>query len=170
METLVAIVYTEKNTAKEVFDTLERLQTEKLIDMHDVAYATKDNKGKLKLHQSANMAAAGATGGAFWGLLIGMLFFAPVFGMILGAGAGALAGSSNDYGIDDDFMRTLSERMKTNGSAIFVLASSVVTDKVVPEISKFGGEVIKSSLSKEADQRLQQALSQGGAAGRMKSA
>lgn len=42
--------------------------------MEDAVVVTKDEKGKVKLHQAMNLTLAGATSGGFWGLLIGMIF------------------------------------------------------------------------------------------------
>jgi uncharacterized membrane protein len=158
MKKLVAIVYEDKDTAQQVYETLHDLQTKQLIDIYDVATATKDQKGKLKLHQNTNLTGEGALAGSFWGLLIGALFFAPVFGLLLGAGTGALAGGMSDYGIDDKFMKNLGREMKTGNSAVFVLADNVVVDKVIPKISTYGGKIVESSLSKEAETKLQQLL------------
>lgn len=110
-------------------------------------------------------AARGATGGALWGALIGLLFLSPLagaaIGAAVGAGTGAIAGRFTDYGIDDNFVRQLSTQMTPNSSAIFVLIRRMTEDKVVTEISQFGGTLLRTSLSDEADQRLQAALSQG---------
>ncbi len=155
---LIAIVYPDAHRAEEVLSTLKRLQSQYLIDLEDAAYVTKDKNNKLKLHQSVNLTAGGAVGGSFWGLLIGMLFFAPFAGALLGAGMGALAGSLSDYGIDDKFAKDLAKEMKPNSSAIFMLVRSVTVDKVVPEMRKYGGIVLKTSLAKETENKLQEAL------------
>lgn len=158
MSTLVTIVYDDQYRAGEVLSTLQRLQNEFLIDLEDAAYVTKNDKGKIKLHQTQNLTAGGAIGGSFWGFLIGLLFFAPFAGAAIGAGLGALSGKASDYGIDDKYMKSLSESLHDDSSAIFVLVKNAVPDKVIPEISKFGGKVIQTSLSKDAEQKLQAAL------------
>lgn len=168
MSTLVAITYPDVNQAGKVFNTLKRLVTEHVLDMHDAVYVTKDSSGEVDLHQLINMpgvgAARGAGGGALWGALIGLLFLQPLTGAVIGAavgaGTGALAGRFTDYGIDDNFVRQLSTQLSPNSSAIFVLIRRMTEDKVVPEISQYGGTVLRTSLSDEAEQRLQAALSQ----------
>jgi len=168
MSTLVAITYPDVNQAGRVFNTLKRLVTEHVLDMDDAVYVTKDSSGEVDLHQLINLpgvgAAHGATGGALWGALIGLLFLQPLtgaaIGAAIGAGTGAIAGRFKDYGIDDNFVRQLSTQMTPNSSAIFVLIRRMTEDKVVPEISQYGGTVLRTSLSDEAEQRLQAALSQ----------
>jgi uncharacterized membrane protein len=168
MSTLIAITYTDVNQAGKVFNTLKRLVTEHVLDMHDAVYVTKDSSGEVDLHQLVNMAgqsaARGGMGGALWGGLIGLLFLQPLAGMAIGAavgaGTGAIAGSMTDYGIDDNFVKQLSAQMTPNSSAIFVLIRRMTEDKVMAELGQYGGTVLRTNLSDSAEQRLQAALSQ----------
>ena len=81
---------------------------------------TKDAKGKIKLHQTVNLTAAGASGG-FWGMLIGLMFLNPLLGIAVGASAGAVSGALVDLGINDQFMKDLAATLTPNSSALFVL-------------------------------------------------
>jgi uncharacterized membrane protein len=85
------------------------------------------------------------------GSLFGLLFFFPLGGLAIGAASGGLSGALSDYGIDDTFMRSLSEQMPLGSSAIFMLVRKATTDKVVPESAKFGGKLLYTSVSKESD-------------------
>ena len=93
-----AIEFHDEHTAFAVRAELAKMQKEYLIDMKDVVVVTKDEKGKVKLHQAANLTMAGAVSGSFWGMLIGVLFLNPLMGAAVGAGAGALSGSSPTSG------------------------------------------------------------------------
>lgn len=161
MSDLVVVAYPDQHRAAEVLAALRRLQSEYLIELDDAVYVTKDAQSKVKLHQAVNLTATGAVQGGFWGMLIGMLFLNPLLGAAVGAGAGALAGSLSDYGVNDNFIKELSSHLQANSSAIFVLVRKVTPDKVIPEISKFGGKVLQTTLSKEADAKLQAALEAG---------
>jgi len=101
MSDLVVIGFEDEQKAFELRAELVKLQKEYLIEMEDVVVVTKDDKGKVKLHQATNLTAAGAVGGSFWGMLIGMIFLNPLVGAAVGAGAGALAGKFKDLGISD---------------------------------------------------------------------
>ena len=158
---LVVITYPDEHRAAEVLATLQRMQSQYLIDLEDAVYVTKGMDGKLKLHQTTNLAGAGAAWGGLWGLLIGLLFFVPIAGMAIGAASGALLGNLADYGIDDKFAKQLSATMTPGSSAIFVLVRRSTPDKVVPEIAKFGGTVMRTSLPKETEAKLQEALNRG---------
>jgi uncharacterized membrane protein len=158
MANLIAIAYPSRGTAEEVLATLARLQTEKSIELEDAVVVTRDKGGKVKLHQSSKLGVAGAAGGALWGGLIGLLFLAPVLGMAVGAAAGGATGALADVGVDDRFMKDLGAKLVPNSAALIVLVHRSTPDKVLPEISQFGGEVIQSSLSDEAEAQLQAAL------------
>ena len=162
MSNLIVVAYPDEYRAAEVLAALRRLNKEYLIDFDDACYVTKDASGKIKLHQNTSLAGAGAAWGGMWGMLIGLLFFVPFLGLAVGLGLGALSGKLSDYGIDDKFAKQIAETMKPNTSAIFVLVRKSTPDKVVPEIAKFGGTILQTSLPKETEEKLQAALKQGG--------
>jgi uncharacterized membrane protein len=158
MSTLVAIAYPDQATAEEVVATLSRLQTEHLISLEDAVVVTRQQDGKVKLHQTSKLVAGGAAGGALWGGLIGLIFFVPLLGMAVGAATGAAAGALTDVGVDDKFMKDLGSKLQPGGAALIVLVHSSTPDKVLPEIAQFGGEVIQTSLGPEREAELQEAL------------
>jgi uncharacterized membrane protein len=162
MSNLIVVAYPDEYRAAEVLAALRRLNKEYLIDFDDACYVTKDASGKIKLHQNTSLAGAGAAWGGMWGMLIGLLFFVPFLGLAVGLGLGALSGKLSDYGIDDKFAKQIAETMKPNTSAIFVLVSKSTPDKVVPEVAKYGGTILQTSLPKETEEKLQAALKQGG--------
>jgi uncharacterized membrane protein len=163
MANLVAIAYDDVSQAQQVTETLGRLMKEHSIELEDVVIVEHRGDGKIKLHQPS-MAGMGAAGGALWGGLIGLIFFMPLFGMAIGAASGAAAGALGDRGIDDNFMKELGDKLPEGGAAVFVLVREATADKVVPELAKFGGHVIQSSLSNEQETALQEALDRRGAA------
>jgi uncharacterized membrane protein len=158
MSDLVAISFDDEHTAFEMRAELAKLQKEYLIEMEDVVVVTKNDKGKIKLHQAVNLTAAGAVGGTFWGMLIGLIFFNPLLGAAVGAGAGALSGTLRNIGISDEFMKKLGETFTNNTSAIFVLVRKVTTDKVLEALEGFKGEILKTSLTKDKEEELREVL------------
>ena len=107
--------------------------------------------------------AGGASWGMFWGFLFGLLFLVPFFGLAIGAGLGALMGKLEKSGIDKQFMKQVRDMLKPGTSALFLVVEKVTPDKAVAALSKYGGTVLKTSLSEEAQNELQKAL-HGGAA------
>jgi uncharacterized membrane protein len=61
MATLVVIAYPQESTAGEAAAKLASMQKELLIELEDVAWVTKSESGKLKLHQGTKLVAAGAS-------------------------------------------------------------------------------------------------------------
>ena len=159
MSNLIAVAYDDLETAQNVLHTLGELSVERAITLEDAVIVEHRTDGKIKLHQSVKPGAAGAAGGALWGGLIGLLFLAPFLGMAVGAASGAAAGALTDVGVDDKFMKQLAEELQPGAAAVFVLVRESTPDKVLPRISPFGGVVMHSSLSHEADEQLRQALS-----------
>jgi len=160
MSDLVVMGFDDEAKAFEMRAALAKMQKEYLIDMEDVVVVTKDDKGKVKLHQAVNLTAAGAVGGGFWGLLIGMLFLNPLVGVAAGAAAGALGGALSDIGVDDKFMKKLGETFTPGTSALFVLIRKVTVDKVLEELKAMGlhAHVLQTSLSKDKEEELRAVL------------
>jgi uncharacterized membrane protein len=160
MANLVAIAYDDVDKAQEVMQTIGQLVKEHSLELDDAVIVERREGGKIKLHQPS-MTGLGAASGALWGGLIGLLFLQPLVGMAFGAAGGAAMGSLSDHGIDDDFMKQLGDKLQDGNAAVFVLVREATADKVIPEISKFGGHVVQSSLSDEQEEQLQEALDKG---------
>jgi uncharacterized membrane protein len=154
---LVAIAYDDVDSAQQVMGSLAELQREHSLALDDAVIIERRHDGKIKLHQPST-AGVGAAGGAVWGGLIGLIFLNPLLGMAIGAASGAAAGAMSDYGVDDNFMKELGERLQPGNAAVLVLVREATRDKVLPEISKYGGHVIQSSLSNEQEAALQEML------------
>lgn len=159
MSTLAVIGYDDQFKAEEMRLSLMKMQKDYLIDMEDAVVAVKDQKGKVRLHQAVNLAAAGAVSGGFWGSLIGLIFLNPLLGMAVGATAGAVSGALTDVGIDDKFMKELAATLNPGSSVLFVLVRHATPDKVLQELQGTGGKVLKTSLSHDDEAKLQGALS-----------
>ena len=158
MSTLVAIAYPDRSTAERVREELVQATKEHLVRLEDAVIVEHEPGGKIKLHQIRSMTGAGAAGGAMWGGLIGLLFLAPLFGMAVGAAAGAAAGKMTDLGVDDNFVKDLGAKLQPGGAALIVLGSTDARDKLLDRVKSYGGEVIQTSLSNEAEEHLRDAL------------
>ena len=172
MAELVVVGFEDPSEADRVLTELARMQKEYLIDLEDAVVAIRTPDGKVRLKQSVDLvgvgAASGGMWGAMWGAVVGLLFINPLLGLAtgaaLGAGAGALSGKLVDYGIKDDFIRDLAETLKPNSSALFLLVRKVQPEKVLQELSRFRGRILRSSLSPDQEARLQKALEGAGIA------
>ena len=158
MSNLVVIGFEDETKAFALRAELAKLQREYLIQMDDVVVVTKDEKGKVKLHQAVDLTAAGAVSGGFWGLLIGTIFLNPLLGAAAGAGAGALSGKLSDIGIEDAFMKEMAETFTPGSSALFVLVRKSTPDKVLDALKGFRGKVLKTSLTADEEATLRKVL------------
>lgn len=161
MANLIVVTYDNEWKAAEVRIDFLKMQKEYLVNIEDAVVVTRKENGKIKLHQMYNLTATGAVSGGFWGMLVGLIFLTPLLGLVAGVGAGAVAGALSDVGINDKFIKNLSETLTPKTSALFILVDSAFSDKVLNELEGTGGTIIKSSLSYEDEARLQAAFDKG---------
>jgi uncharacterized membrane protein len=160
MATLVAIAYPDQGTAEEARGVVQTLQADLVIQADQVAAISRDPDGKYQVmttHGGAS-AGSGAWWGGFWGMLFGLLFFIPFAGLAIGAGFGALFGHLGKNAIDKHFQEEVRDQLQPGTSALFLVVEKVTPDKAIDGLSRFGGTVLKSSLSKDAERELQDAL------------
>lgn len=161
MATLTAWKFDTPGGADAAERTLIDLSKQELIEIHDAATVSwPEGSKKPKTRQLANLTGAGALGGSFWGLLFGLLFFVPLLGMAVGAAAGAIGGSLTDVGIDDDFIASVRDSVTPGTSALFVLSSDAVLDKVRAAFEGQHAELIHTNLSAEEEARLREVFAE----------
>lgn len=160
MATLTAFKFSTPEGAGQMLTKLEALQKMQLIKLQDAAIVSWPvGKKKPITKQLVDMAGVGALQGAFWGMLFGLIFFVPFFGLAIGAAMGALGGKMADYGIDDNFIKQTREKVTEGTSALFLLTSDAVMDRVADELKGLEFELISSNLSKEQEAELNAAFS-----------
>lgn len=161
MATLTVLKFTNSDGAEQMLEKIQSLQKMQLISVQDAAIVTwPQGRDKPKTKQLVSMAGIGALQGAFWGMLFGLIFVVPFFGLAVGAAFGALGGKMADYGIDDNFIKQTREKVTEGTSALFLLTSNAVQDKLIDELKGFEFELIASNLSKEQEEQLMSAFSQ----------
>lgn len=159
MSTLTVLKFSNPEGANQMLDKLVELQKAQLIQVLDAAVVTwPEGKKAPKTRQALNLPAIKALDGAFWGMLFGLIFFVPFFGLAVGAAMGALSGKMADYGISDDFIKSTREKVTEGTSALFLLSSNAVEDKVLAELKGIQFELIASNLTKEEEDQLRAAF------------
>jgi uncharacterized membrane protein len=165
MATLSAIKFSTPAGADEALSKLKNLQRQQLITVHDAAVVSwPAGKKHPTTKQDTNLVGAGALGGTFWGLLFGLIFFVPVLGMAIGATIGAITGAMSDVGIDDEFINNVRDEVTPGTSALFLLSSGAVTDRVAEAFKGQEMQVISTNLSKEAEDNLKKTFEPSAAA------
>lgn len=161
MATLTAWKFTSPYGADDALATLEKLQSEALIQVQDAAVVSwEPSRNKPKTREMHSAKKAGALGGAFWGMLFGLIFFIPILGLAIGAATGALFGSLADVGISDGFINSVRQKVTPGTSALFLLSSDAVIDRVAVEFKDTDAELISTNLSAEQESKLRDAFGQ----------
>ena len=159
MTTLTVLKFETPTGAAEMLDKVKYVQKQQLIKLHDAAIVSwPEDRKAPKTKQLVDLAGIGALDGAFWGMLFGLIFFVPFFGLAVGAAFGALGGAMGDYGIDDEFIKKTRAKVTKGTSALFLMTSDAVMDKVVEELKGAEFELIASNMSTEEEQQLMAAF------------
>lgn len=157
MATLTAIEFPTADGAERALKTLEDLQKQRLIVLHDAAVVSWPADAKRpKTRQANNLVGAGALGGMFWGMLFGLLFLVPFLGAAIGAGIGALTGALTDVGIDDKFIDQVKSKVTPGTSALFTLTSEAVIERVAERFKGVDAQIVSTNLSSEDEARLKE--------------
>ena len=159
MSTLSVWRFDTPEGAESAVRTLGDLSQQQLITVHDAATVTwQPGAKKPKTRQLQGLAGAGALGGMFWGMLFGLLFLVPLLGAAVGAAAGALTGRLTDVGIDDTFIKRAKEEITPGTSALFVLTSDAVRDRVQDAFAGERADLLFTNLSNEQENTLREAF------------
>jgi uncharacterized membrane protein len=153
MPNLFVIGFDEPQKAEGLRLKLQELQGKYVLDLQDMVVAVKDEKGKVKLHQSGSLLTAHSpVFPGFCGSLTALIF--------LNATTGAAGSALAAVGISQHFMKELAGTLVPGGSALFVLIGRPSPDRenVLKELGGIGGKVLTTSLSHADEARLQDAL------------
>jgi uncharacterized membrane protein len=157
MATLTIWRFDAADAAGLAANRVESLARNQLIMVHDAALVWwPPDRKRPKLRQLNNLTGRGALTGAFWGMLFGMIFLMPLLGAAVGAASGAAGGALTDVGIDDDLIRRVRDRLTPGTSALFLLTSDAVVDKVREAFGEQTPELIFTNLSPEQEEKLRE--------------
>ncbi|MFN2187289.1 MAG: DUF1269 domain-containing protein [Candidatus Promineifilaceae bacterium] len=159
MATITGYSFDTADGAEKMVNLVQDLTRQKLITLEDAAIVTwPQGKKKPKTKHLGDLTGEGALGGAFWGMLFGLIFFIPFFGMAIGAAMGALAGHYSNYGIDKGFIEQAREKVTEGTSALFLMTSQAVQDKVMDAINKSGlkFDLFYTNLSDDQENQLKE--------------
>jgi uncharacterized membrane protein len=161
MASLTVWEFGEPFGADAALEKLQLMQQQELIKIRDAAVVSwEEGTSKPRTRQLHDTKMSGALGGGFWGLLFGLIFFVPLLGLAIGAAAGALTGSLVDVGISDKFIKDVRDKVTPGTSALFLLSSDAVFDRVAAEFAGTGAELISTNMSEEQEARLRAAFQQ----------
>src|SRR5579862_1024411 len=168
--------------ASEVLNELLELNDDWIVDLRDAVAVYRDYSGKLRVDQSFQMTTGeGAGWGGLWGLMIGSLLAIPftagvsaaaaagalavgaASGTAIGAGLGAADASSwkDEFGIPDDFVQRVGALIQPGDSAIYAILRVGNPDVVAAQFSGYGGTILRTTLSRDQQAKVEKVLAAG---------
>ncbi len=159
MSDLIIIGYPDEATGEKAYAEAQRLSADLVLELSAVGLVMQDAEGKFKVETPQGPSAGkGAAWGAIIGGLFGMILFIPFIGAAVGGAMGALFGGMDKSGIDADFRARVAGMVKPGTSALVMVVEKVTADKAIDAMKQYGGDVLQTSLSEDAEKQLQEAL------------
>lgn len=158
MSDLVVVVFADADQAGEAFESLKSVAHAGQFGIDDAAVIVKEESGKVRVKNTLDTGVKyGALGGSILGLLLASIFF-PLAGLLVGAGLGALVGKSFGKGVDQSFVREVTEKLEPGSSALFVMVNAQHTGGVVAALQPYQGSLYQTSLPRDVEDALKDAL------------
>ena len=157
---IVAILFDKPTRADEALLALIHVQQEGGIEISDAVIVAKTTEGRTVVRQTTDVTPGrAALGGAWLGTLVGLLFGGPLGGALAGAAGGALYAKLVDIGLDDDWVKQMSEWIDPGTSALLLLLNDpTVRDEALKELGRFEGKVVSTTFPDQVRHALEQAL------------
>ena len=154
MADLIAIGYDDTTTAVQAMEEAERLAGDLIIEADAIAAIIRNQDGKLKTitnqHRWAvapSLACSGACSSACCSSCRSSAWPSA-------RGWARSWARSRNPGIDKQFQEQVREMLQPGTSALFIVFEKVTADKALDALSKFGGKVLKTSLSDDATKEI----------------
>lgn len=158
MAELLVIGYPDVETAQKSLETVQQLEKDLIMQTGGAAVVKKTADGKVEMVTKTGATSAGAAMGGFWGMLFGLIFLIPVGGLIIGGIMGAVMGTISGWGVKDEFRQRAADVLKPGTAALVVFVSKATPDKALAALAPLGGELLRTSLSEDAEKEIQHAL------------
>lgn len=159
MSDLIVIGYPDEDTGEKAYEEAQRLAEDLVLETSALGLVVRSADGKTKVETPHG---PGPGTGALWGAVIGGLFglilFIPIVGIAVGGAMGALFGGMDKAGIDSGFRERVAGMITPGTSALVMVVEKMTPDKAIEAMSGFGGEVLQTSLSEDAEAHLREAL------------
>ena len=155
---LIVLGFENKEQAEGMLNDFQESQTEGDIHLVDAVIASRGSGKEVEIHQTRSDTKQYAAKGSGIGLLAGLLLGGPIGGLIGGAAIGAITGKLKDSGIDDKFIKQVSEYLQPNTAALFILVDEANGPKILENLRPFKARVLTTTLTDEQEKRLEDAL------------
>jgi uncharacterized membrane protein len=151
MTQLVALAYADEHRAAEVLATLQRLRTGALIDAQALVSVVRATDWGITLHYAADLRTDDVHTHQFWRTLVSSLLLAP--------GGASTTVRPGEFGLEPEFVRDIEAALPLGSSAVFLLVPRSAMTRVLPELQRFGGLLLQTTIDRAAIRRLPQPTS-----------
>jgi uncharacterized membrane protein len=150
-QSLFIVAYEGRDTADEVYDTLQELRKEKKVKIKTAMVVNRKDNGKLKLVHKHRITTWGgaAIGGAIALLLAGLGGGAVLIGALIGGAIGGI-GSGKRRRVK----QFLDDKLGPDDSALAILINDADWSAVDAATAQYGGEEMVIELTPEAEYQL----------------
>ena len=157
---IVVLGFDNRYAAEGMLESIIKMQEEGLIDLEDAVVASRGPGSQVEIQQTRSETGKFALRGTGIGLLAGLLLGGPIVGLVGGAAIGAITGALKDQGLDDSFVHEVSQWVKPNTSALFLLVKEAKGEEVLARLEPFKAQVLTTTLSDEQEDRLKASLAE----------
>jgi uncharacterized membrane protein len=143
---LIAITYTDPQTAAKAMERVDWAAFDKQVDVVDACWMSSKD-GNVSIHPKGHSVAAKSAVGGALGLVIGALFALPAVGLGVGAALGADWGKQHKEAIDEPFVESIKNEIVAGGSALVVLyEDGADTERAGADLLEFGGTIRSATI------------------------
>lgn len=159
---IIVLGFEGEATAETMLAVFEDMEDRGLVTIEDAVVAFRKGAAPVEIKQTQSVTGKYALRGTGIGLLAGLLLGGPVGGLVGGAAIGAITGALKDLGIDDKFIRDVTEAMRPDSSTLFLMGKAKDPAKFLEELKPFKAVVATTTLSEEQEKQIRAALAQEG--------
>jgi uncharacterized membrane protein len=155
MTTFTILKFPTTGGAQRMLRRLKQLQEQQLIQVEDGAILTwPPGVRHPRTRQLYDLTGVVSLGIGFWEMLFGLLFSVPFFGATSNTAIGVLTEHFVRCGIDEEFLKGVHNQITEDTSALFLLTSEAVLNKVAATIKGSPYQLMFITLSYEQEARL----------------
>jgi uncharacterized membrane protein len=155
---IVVLGFENQFGAEGMLEEFDKYEKEGLITLEDAVTASRGVGTNVEIKQARPKGGKKALKGSGIGLLAGLLLGGPILGVAAGAGIGAIVGSARDYGLDDNFIKGITESLKPESSALFLLIKEAKAEEFQGKLDQFGAHVLTTSLPPDKEKALREMI------------
>lgn len=160
---IIVLGFEDRYGAGAMLDDINKWQEEGIIEIEDAVVAAAGSGGQVNIHEThrSDKGKFALRGGGV-GLVAGTLLGGPILGLVAGVAAGAFKGRKKDkqFGLDDEFIRSVSSWVHADRSALFLLVKQADAEQVRIKLRPLKATILSTTLGPEQEQNLRRALAE----------